>query len=413
MLRTTPLAGRGAEPRPSPIPLIALACGAIVANIYYAQPLIGLIAPDLHLTTGEAGLIVTLTQLGYATGLVFIASLADLIENRRLIVFCMVATVLGLLAVALSRGPVTFFLATFAVGVSAVGTQVLVPLAAHLAPEHSRGRTVGNVMGGLLAGIMLARPVSSMIAAYGGWRAPFLVATVLMAALAVALRLRLPARHPNSGLHYGRILFTMLGLLLTERVLQRRALFQALMFAAFNLFWTAIPLLLSREFGLTQRGIALFALAGAGGALAAPIAGRLADRGLTEATSAGAMATAALAWALAAWSAHAHSLAGLVVAGVALDAAVQANQVCGQRTIYALAPSLRGRLNAVYITCLFAGGAVGSALATTLYATGGFILTAGAGVGAGVMALVAFAILKGSGAQPQAPLGAAPPDPPD
>ena len=394
-----------ADPSPRLIVLIALACGAVVANIYYAQPLTGLIAPDLHLTAAQAGLIVTVTQLGYGVGLIFIASLADLVENRRLVLLCMSATVAGLLAVALSNGPATFLVATFAVGVSAVGTQVLVPFAAHLAPAHIRGRIVGNVMAGLIGGIMLARPLSSIIAAYGGWRAPFLAAAALMTVLAIMLRLRLPSRHPDAGLHYGQILLTMLQLLLSERVLQRRALYQAFMFAAFSLFWTAIPFLLTERFGLTQRGIALFALAGAGGALAAPLAGRLADRGLTEATSAGAMATTAIAWALAAWSAHARSLPGLVVAGILLDAAVQTNQVCGQRTIYALAPALRGRLNAVYIACLFAGGAVGSALATTLYASGGFAFAAAAGIACGAVALALFALLGGSGVVIADPLG--------
>ena len=169
------------------------------------------------------------------------------------------------------------------------------------------------------------------------------------------------------------------------------------MFAAFNLFWTAVPLLLAHRFGLGQRGIALFALAGAGGALAAPIAGRLADQGLTEATSAGAMAAGASACVLAAWSAWAGSLAGLVVAAVVLDAAVQANQVCGQRIIYGLDAALRGRLNAIYIGCLFGGGALGSMLATALYALGGFGLTAAAGACAG---LAALGLLKTWGAAP-------------
>ena len=376
-----------AEPSRRLVTLLALSCGAIVANIYYAQPLIGLIAPDLHLGTGAAGLIVTLTQLGYGAGLILIASLADLVENRRLAVLCMAATILGLLAVAMSRGQASFLAASFAVGVGAVATQILVPLAAHLSPEPTRGRIVGNVMGGLIAGIMLARPAASLLAAYGGWRDVFLAAAALMTALAVLLRLRLPVRAPRSDLHYGQILASMGRLLLTQRVLQKRALYQALMFAAFNLFWTAVPLLLAHRFGLGQRGIALFALAGAGGALSAPIAGRLADQGLTEATSAGAMAAGASACVLAAWSAWAGSLAGLVVAAVVLDAAVQANQVCGQRIIYGLDAALRGRLNAIYIGCLFGGGALGSMLATALYALGGFGLTAAAGACAGLAAL--------------------------
>ena len=223
-----------------------------------------------------------------------------------------------------------------------------------------------------------------------------------MAALAIVLSRSLPRRAPRAGLHYGQILLSMAHLLAAERLLQKRALYQALMFAAFNLFWTAIPLLLAHRFGFGQRGIALFALAGAGGALAAPVAGRLADRGLVEVTSAGAMAVLAGAFLLAAWGAYAGSLAALVAAAIILDAAVQANQVCGQRVIYALAPALRGRLNALYIACLFAGGALGSILATFLYASGGFPLTAGVGTMAGLAALLLFVLLGGSAkASPQ------------
>ena len=374
--------------------LLALSCGAIVANLYYAQPLVGVIAPALGLTTGEAGLVVTVTQVGYGAGLIAIASLADLVENRRLVLLCMAATIAGLWAVAVSDGPAMFLAASFAVGATAVGTQVLVPLAAHLSPEHVRGRVVGNVMGGLLAGIMLARPVSSLIASWGGWRSVFVVAGAGMAVLALVLRLRLPARSPRADMHYGQILASMVRLIMTERVLQKRALYQALMFAAFNLFWTSVPLLLAHRFGLGQRGIGLFALAGAGGALAAPVAGRLADRGLTRAVSAAAMAALACAFVLAAWGARGH-LGALVIAAIVLDAAVQANQVCGQRAIYGLAPALRGRLNAVYIACLFTGGAAGSALATLLYAAGGFPLAALAGLATGLLALVLFGLLDG------------------
>ena len=387
-----------APPSRAIVGLLAFGSGAIVANLYYAQPLIGLIAPALGLGTGAAGLTVTLTQAGYGAGLLFVASLADLVENRRLVLACMGASVLGLLAVGLSQGALWFLAASFAVGMSSVGTQILVPLAAHLSPDRIRGRVVGNVMAGLIAGIMLARPLSSLVAAEAGWRAMFFLAAAAMALLALLLGRLLPERRPAAGPHYGAILLSMARLLATERVLQKRALYQALMFGGFNLFWTAVPLLLARSFGLGQHGIALFALAGAGGALSAPLAGRLADRGLGDRTSAAAMALLALSFLLAFVAARAGSLLLLVVAAIALDGAVQANQVCGQRAIYALAPELRGRLNAVYIACLFAGGAVGSALATVLFAAGGWSATALAGAAAGAAALVLFTLLRGSGA---------------
>ena len=386
----------GEAPSGRLVALLALGCGAIVANLYYAQPLIALIAPAIGLAPTEAGLTVTLTQLGYGGGLIFVASLADLVENRALVLGCMAASVAGLLAVAASNGPVPFLAASFLVGVSSVATQVLVPLAAHLSPDRIRGRVVGNVMGGLIAGIMLARPASSFIAALAGWRAVFVVAAAFMAVLAILFRKRLPQRRPDTGLRYGEILLSMARLLASEPVLRRRSLYQALMFAAFNLFWTAVPLLLAHRFGFGQRGIAVFALAGAGGALAAPLAGRLADRGLGEATSAGAMALLALSFLVAAIAGRTGHLVLLALAAIALDAAVQANQVCGQRAVYALAPAMRGRLNAVYITCLFAGGAIGSALSTVLYEIGGWTLAAYAGSATGGLALLFFGFLGGS-----------------
>ena len=385
-----------APPSGRMVALLALGCGAIVANLYYAQPLIALVAPAIGLAPREAGLTVTLTQLGYGVGLIFIASLADLVENRALVLACMAGSVIGLLAVAFSDGPVSFLVASFLVGASSVATQILVPLAAHLSPDRIRGRVVGNVMGGLIAGIMLARPVSSFIAALAGWRAVFLVAALFMALLAILFRNRLPRRRPAAGLHYGQILLSMARLLAREPVLRKRALYQALMFAAFNLFWTSVPLLLAHRFGFGQHGIALFALAGAGGAFSAPLAGRLADRGLGEATSAAAMAILAVSFVVAAIAGQTGHVVPLALAAIALDGAVQANQVCGQRAVYALAPELRGRLNAVYIACLFAGGAIGSALSTVLYAAGGWTMAASAGAATGLAALLLFALLGGS-----------------
>ena len=396
MARNTEPAGVPDAPSGRMVALLALGCGAIVANLYYAQPLIALIAPAIGLGPREAGLTVMLTQLGYGAGLIFIASLADLVENRALVLACMAGSVAGLLAVAASDGPAAFLVASFLVGASSVATQVLVPLAAHLSPDRIRGRVVGNVMGGLIAGIMLARPVSSLIASVAGWRAVFVAAAVFMAGLAILFRERLPQRRPAAGLGYGQILLSMARLLAREPVLRRRALYQALMFAAFNLFWTAVPLVLARRFGFGQHGIALFALAGAGGALAAPVAGRLADRGFGEATSAGAMALLAASFVVAAIAGRTGHVVPLTLAAITLDAAVQANQVCGQRAVYALAPEMRGRLNAVYIACLFAGGAVGSAVSTVLYEAGGWTAASMTGAGVGLLALVLFALLGGS-----------------
>ena len=371
--------------------LFAFACGATVANIYYAQPLIGLISHSLGMKEQLAGLIVTLTQLGYGAGLFFIVSLSDLVENRKLIQIMTLVLIVGLIGVALSDTVGMFMGASFLVGIGAVGTQVLVPFAVHLAPESGRGRVVGNVMAGLLTGIMLARPISSALAAYFGWRSVFVVSAVAMLGLLTLLSLRLPRRVPPGGLHYGQILFTTLRLLATVPTLQRRAFYQGSVSMVFNLFWTAIPLMLADRFGLDQRGIALFALAGAGGALAAPIAGRMADKGHIRPATAIAILSLLSALLLSSWFEMAGSLIGLCAMAIWLDAAAQINQVTSQRVIYGLSAEMRGRLNAAYMTVMFIMAAIGSSLAAFLYVTGGWWAMVAVGCGMMLLFLAVFA----------------------
>ncbi len=353
--------------------LFAVACGLCVANIYFAQPLIGPIAATLQLHAGLAGLIMTLTQLGYGAGLLLLVPLADVVENRRLIIFAMAGAVLGLVGVALSNSAGTFLAASFIVGACAVAAQVLVPLASHLVPEATRGKVVGNIMAGLLAGIMLARPFSSIVASTLGWRAVFGISAVLMGLLAVVLWRALPRRQPHASYGYARTLASLPGIVWRTPLLRRRAIYQGTMFAGFQAFWTAVPLVLAQEFHLGQGGIALFALAGAAGALAAPWAGRLADGGQTRKATGWAMAAALLSFALGAAGVHFRSIALLVVAAILLDGAVQLCNVLSLRSLYVLAPELRGRLNGLFLTFIFLCAAVASGLAAAVYAFHGWL----------------------------------------
>jgi predicted MFS family arabinose efflux permease len=237
---------------------------------------------------------------------------------------------------------------------------------------------------------MLSRPLSSFIAAHLGWRAVFWASAATMTVLAALLSRILPRRQPSRGMHYGQILLSTVRLLPATPIVLRRAIYQGILFAAFNLFWTASPLLLHGVFNLTQSGIALFALAGAGGALAAPLAGRLADRGLTTVATGCAMLAVILSFLLAGWAAATAAMWALVVAAIALDAGTQTNQVVSQRVIYGLLPHARGRINAIYMTTMFMLGATGSALAPVLYFRGGWWLTALTGAGLGAAALAFF-----------------------
>jgi predicted MFS family arabinose efflux permease len=371
--------------------LLATACGLIVANIYYAQPLIALIAPEIGLRDSAAGLIVTLAQVGYCAGLLLLVPLGDLMENRRLIVCTVVGVVLALLAAALARSAPWFLAASLAIGVGTVAVQMLVPMAAHLSPESTRGRSVGQVMSGLLSGIMLARPVASLVGGSFGWRTLFAASAAVMALLALLLWRRLPQRRPVADHGYAELMGSLWSLLRDTPALRRRAAYQAALFAAFSLYWTAVPLVLAGpRFGLSQHGIALFALAGVAGAFAAPIAGRLADQGRTRIATGVSLAMVALSFVLAKIGGD-HSLALLVAAGIVLDLGVQANLVLGQRTIFALGAHVRSRLNALYMAIFFFGGAVGSSIASIAFTRGGWTLVSAVGLAFPVAALLYYA----------------------
>jgi len=359
--------------------LFAAACGLVAANLYYGQPLAGPISANLGFTPAATGLIVTLTQIGYGLGLLLIVPLGDLLENRRLVLTLIIVSAAALIGAALSSTPTTFLIASLCIGLSSVAVQVLVPFAANMAPDATRGQVVGNVMSGLLCGIMLARPFASFVAEASSWHMVYYVTAGLMIVLAVVLRANLPVRRPKTKLRYGELLASMGHLALTSRVLQRRSLYQAGMFGAFSLFWTTTPLLLaSPAFGLTQNGIALFALAGAAGAIASPIAGRLADRGMTKIASTLAMLLGMTAFLIGHFAADGSlsALLLLTAAAILLDFGVTTNLVVGQRTIYALSAEHRSRLNGLYMATFFAGGALGSALGGWAYATGGWTMAA-------------------------------------
>jgi predicted MFS family arabinose efflux permease len=390
MTVTSADAPRPADLSPAAILLIACACGVIVANLYYAQTLIDVIGPEIGMSTGLAGLITTLTQLGYGVGLFLAVPVADLIENRAIILTSIAATSIGCIAIALSSSPATFLIASILTGVGATGAQVLVPLASHLAAPEKQGRVVGTVMSGLLFGIMLARPVANFLAGSLGWRATFLLSAGAMVLIGLALLRFCPTRRPRGGIGYGAALASTFGQLTRHRVVRLRAFYQALMFAAFNLFWTAAPLALIHDFGLGHAGVGAFALAGAGGALVAPLAGWMADRRLTRPATLIGLAGLAICFLIADWTVAAGSLIGFTVMAVLIDGAVQMSQITGQKLIFSLDPDARGRINAAYLTIMFLVGALGSVIGSATYEAGGWSMSALAGAAIGGVATLIF-----------------------
>jgi predicted MFS family arabinose efflux permease len=362
--------------------LLAVSCGLLVANLYYAQPLVGPISRELGLSPQSAGLIVTMGQLGYGAGLLLIVPLGDLIENRRLVLMVIGLGSLALLGAALSTSPLQFLAAALFIGFGSVAVQILIPYAGHLAPPATRGRVVGNVTTGLMVGVMLSRPLSSFIAAASSWHMVYAASAGAIVILGLVLRWRLPPRLPTARLGYGALLGSMVHLARTVPVLRRRALYQACLFGAFSLFWTTVPLLLAGPaFHFSQSGIAWFALAGAAGVVAAPIAGRVADRGWTKPATAIAMLLTTGGFLLTRAVAFGSPLSVVVlaIAGIAVDFGVQANVVLGYRALFALGAETRSRLNGLYMTTFFLAGAAGSAAGAWAYATGGWMLAASIG----------------------------------
>ena len=355
--------------------LMAAATGLIVANLYYAQPLVGPISRATGLDAAAAGLIVTLTQIGYCLGMLFIVPLGDLFENRRMIVAALGVSALALTAAAFSTSAAVFLAACFCIGLGSTAAQIIVPFAAHLSRPETRGKTVGTVVSGLLLGIMLARPLSSLVTDALGWHAIFVMSAIWTAALALLLNSRLPLREPDHTSTYGALLRSMWQLLKTTPILRRRAAYQFCMFGSFSLFWTTVPLVLASDtFGLTQKGIALFALAGVAGAIVSPIAGRRADQGKSRSTTAMALTAGVLSFAapLLVQGDRLFGLGLMVVVSIVLDAAVSGSLVVGQRAIYSLGADVRSRLNGLYMSIFFMGGALGSMLGGWMYAHHGW-----------------------------------------
>jgi predicted MFS family arabinose efflux permease len=350
--------------------VLALACGLSVANIYYAQPVLEALAHTFGVSEGSVTIVVTLSQIGYAVGLIFVLPLGDLVQVRRLTPLMLLVAAVALAVAGAAPSVVVFMIAYLVVGTFSTVAQILVPFAAHLAPEESRGELVGRVMSGLLLGILLARTVSSEVAAVFGWRAIFYISAALMLGLALVLSRWLPAREPDHHAGYGSLMRSVGHYAVTLGALRRRAACQALMFMAFSAYWSTIAFVLISRHGFSQAGIGLFALVGATGAAIAPFAGKLGDHGYGRWASGCALLAATVSMIVAGLGQSSVILLGL--GGVLLDVGVQGHQILSQQEIYALAPEARARINTVYMGSVFIGGAIGSAVAGALHSSSGF-----------------------------------------
>jgi predicted MFS family arabinose efflux permease len=378
-----------AETKPVPrklILLLAVGCGITVANLYYAQPLLSAIASHFDVSDGTAGLLVTVSQVGYGLGLVFIAPLSDLVDRRRLVAVLLAISCVGMAAAAAAPQFVVLALALAVGAATSVVAQILIPFASTLAPEGERGHVVGLVMSGLLSGILLARTFSGLIAAATGWRTVFALAAVAMALLAVALWRAMPDRRPSSSLRYGELLASVASLVRHEAILRRRMVYGACGFAGFSVIWTTLSFLLSDPpFNFGEATIGLFGLAGLAGAVAATRFGRLHDRGHGRVSTGVVLAAVVVSWPIFYFGRH--DVVAILVGLVVLDFGVQGQNVLSQGAIYALGKETTGRVTTAYMAGNFAGGAIGSASGSIAWTAGGWAAVCGVGIALAAVAL--------------------------
>ncbi|NHN29040.1 MFS transporter [Paenibacillus agricola] len=367
--------------------LMAVACGMSVANLYYNQPLLAEIGRAFNVTAVEVGSISMLTQIGYAVGMFLFVPLGDMKERRGLIVVILLAEMVSLIGVATSQNLTWIYMASLCVGFTAVTTQIIIPLAADLAPPEERGKVIGTVMSGLLIGILLARTISGVIGGFMGWRSMYWIAAAMMLVLAILLWKVLPKAKPANPITYGQLIRSIGELVKTQPMLREASLLGALMFGGFSVFWTALAFFVEGTpyyYGSEIAG--LFGLVGVLGAAAAPVAGRLTDR-FSATGMVGIFIVLALLSYLSFWVIGFY-LWGLILGVILLDLGVQGSQISNQARIYALVPEARSRLNTVFMVSTFIGGSIGSTLGSYAWSIGqwnGVCIAGGSMIGAAAM----------------------------
>lgn len=365
-----------AERLPGPLVFtLATGAGLSVASIYYSQPMLDIIGKQFNVGVGAVGMVPMLTQMGYALGILLLAPLGDRHDRRAIILIKGLLLVAALLLCGFSGGLNALLIASFATGLTATVAQDIVPASATLAPERSRGKTVGTVMTGLLVGILLSRVVSGVVAEYFGWRAMYWLAAAMVLFISLALWRALPRFTPGTSVSYPRLLLSLAHLWQHHQTLRRAALAQGLLSVGFSAFWSTLALMLSDRFHLDSAVAGAFGLAGAAGAMAAPLAGSIADRiGPARVTIVGAglvTVSFALMFLLPALPIPAQ-LALIVLSTIGFDLGVQATLVAHQTLVYSLAPEARSRLNALLFTVVFIGMATGAALGSLALARWGW-----------------------------------------
>jgi predicted MFS family arabinose efflux permease len=355
------------------LPFLGVACAVGVASIYYNQPLLPVMGHDFGQGPSAMGLVAVATQVGYAVGILFFVPLGDVVERRSLMMRLYAGVSVALLLAAMAHGLTLMVIASVLIGLMASVTHVALPMAPDLVPEERRGQAIGMVMTGLLLGILLARSFSGWVSGLGSWRTVYVLAAVLNLAFVPIIFRAMPRLEPRESLRYSEAMRSLWTLFRDEPTLREAGLVGGLVFGSFSCFWTTLAFLLHAHYGMGAGAAGTFGIIGAAGAMVAPFAGRMADRlgARVVVTVAGAVLTGSYLWLWLSERAPLHialHMVGLVIGVIVLDTGAQMMQVGNQTRIFGLDPAARSRLNTVYMTMYFAGGAVGSALASWTWA---------------------------------------------
>ncbi len=345
--------------------IMTITTSLVVANIYYNQPLLEDIARTYHVTSGKAGQIAMLTQIGYAVGMLFLVPLGDMVKRKRLMIIIFAFIVLSLLLTAWAPSINILIFASFLLGASSMIPQLLVPMAAHLAKPSERGKKIGVIMSGLLIGILLSRTVSGYVGEYLGWRAMFYIAAGIMLVMWAMIAAFLPEVEPDYTGNYKQLMFSLISLIKHEPKLRIAALRGALCFACFSAFWTTNAFLLKANFNMGSAVAGDFGLIGAAGALAAGLMGRLSDKMDAYKLSGFTLLLILISFIVFYFSGY--NMIGLIIGVIVMDIGVQATHISNQSIIFALRPEARNRINTIYMVTYFIGGATGTFFATQLW----------------------------------------------
>ncbi|WP_306352676.1 MFS transporter [Flavobacterium sp. '19STA2R22 D10 B1'] len=372
----------------SNVAFMAICTGLIVANLYYCQPLIILISNEFQIPEDQAGTITYLTQAGYAIGMFFMVPLGDKVERKKQIQFTTLAAVLALILAAMAKDFIVLQIASFLLGASSIVPQLILPLAATLAAPEQRGKVIGTVMSGLLIGILVSRTVSGFIGVWLGWRGMFWIASGICLLIFFIVQKRIPVNKPDFKGSYLELLRSLFSLIKEQPILREATVINMLCFAQFGAFWTTMVLLLSSTpFNYDSAMIGLFGIVGASGALAAPLVGKLGDKGNPRLVIGYGCVLLLISFIVFYFSST--SVIGILLGIVFIDVGLQSVHVSNQTRVYAILPEARNRMNTIFMSFSFMGTAAGSALGLWLWEFGKWHAVS---IGGGVLSLLALGV---------------------